>query len=302
MLIILVIVGIPTTELPAFAMSASSSDKNPKMLMKTELSKTDAYAHEGFYITIWLYISDQRVENIEENLPPALKSGEFSYISNITPLPRRKEVELKGEKYLAVPIKKFVVTLHEAGKYHLNEGKYEVIISNPVIVNDPFFGRIRRTEREKIEISSPAVDFKIRNLPPHKGNVDFSGAVGNFEIETIIPPGDIIIDKDATAIFRIKGSGLLGADILPEYHHAFGDGNKLKSVSDNNDMYFNGEEVISEKNIICNFVPTSFDNCQIGSAEFCYFNPSTGKYHTVRTNPVDINVKSSTIKRERIDI
>lgn len=295
--------GIFLMNFPAVAASLQADkEKEPDIFIKSEISDSEAYEHERFFITNWLYVSEAHIDNIEEVSPQKLKSGEFSYISNVSPLPHRKEVEIKGKKYLVIPIKKFLVTLHETGKYKLEEGKYNVIVSEPIIVDDPFFGRIRTSKRKRMELTVPSLEFKIKGLPNHDKDIDFSGAVGNFEIETIVPPGEIIIGKEATVVFKIKGVGLIGTDVLPEYQKAFGVGNKLKSVSDNNDLYFNGTDVISEKNVICNFIPEDIENCVIGSAEFCFFNPETKKYQTIRTKPVEITVNSSTIQRERIDI
>ncbi len=82
------------------------------------------------------------------------------------------------------------------------------------------------------------VDFKVKSLPAAKDTVAFSGAVGKFSVSTVVPRGDIIVNEEASIIVIVKGRGLLGSDILPEYRDAFGEGNKLKSISEQLNTYF----------------------------------------------------------------
>lgn len=115
-------------------------------------------------------------------------------------------------------------------------------------------------------------------------------------METIVPKGDIIVNEDASLIIVVKGKGLLGSDILPEYREAFGTGNKLKSFTERTDSFYDGKDIVSEFEMECEFVPTDIKNCEIGVVRFGYFNPETGKYETAESKPVKIDVKSSAVK------
>lgn len=268
------------------------------VFVKCQFSKTSFFCQECVCATMWLYTVNPDVAYVNEINSPELKKGKFSYISRITDLPRPHREKVNGVDYIAIAISSYMIIMGDAGKYDMTGGKYEVGLNVPVVYDDPFYGRVRTLETRSRILCLPSVEFKVNELPSIAGDFPFSGAVGEFEVEAMIPPGDIIVNEDASVILIVKGKGMLGSDVLPEYREAFGNGNKLKSFTEHNKVFYDGKDIISEKELECEFVPTDINNCEIGVVRFGYFNPSTRRYEIAESEPIRINVKSSAVKIE----
>lgn len=273
-----------------------SANKENDMFVKCELNKTEFYAHECVCATVWLYSVDGDIAYVNELESPSLKRGEFSHLSRLSQSPKAHKENIRGVDYFVFPLSSYIFTMADGGKYQMINGEFEIGINVPVIYNDPFYGRIRGVETRSHRVQMSPVAFKVKSLPPVQYNMTFSGAVGEFEVKTIVPHGDIIVNEDASLLIVVKGKGLLGSDILPEYREAFGNGNKLKSFTERNDSFFDGKDIVSELEMECEFVPTDIKNCEIGVIRFGYFNPKSGKYEIAESEPVKIDVKSSAVK------
>lgn len=286
----------------ANAQQLTPVSKKDKIFIDYEFSKKKFYEQEGAFITLWLYSVNPDIAFAKEAEAPTLNKGNFAYASKVQDMRQSKKERVKGVDYYAYPLSTYLVMMRDPGKFKLQNGSYEVGINVPVVYQDPMWGEQRGFETRSFRISLPTAEFRVKELPVAEGTGNFSGAVGNFEIVTSIPEGNIILNEPSTVVITVRGNGLIGNDILPEYREAFGNGTKLRSVSENSRMFFDGKDVVSELELECEFIPTDKDNCEIGIVSLGYFNPETEKYETARSEPVRVNVKSLSVERSVHDI
>lgn len=289
-------------DMGCFAQNVTQVSKKEKIFIDYELSKKKFYQQEGVFVTLWLYSVNPDITFASEAEPPALANGEFAYMSKVQDVRQPKREKIKGVNYYAFPISTYLFTMKEPGKYRLENGRYNVGINVPVVYHDPIWGEQRGFETRNTVVNLPSLEFRVKELPVVEGPLNFSGAVGSFEIETIIPEGNIILNEPSTAIITVRGNGLLGKDILPEYRNAFRNGTKLRSVSENHRMFFDGKDVVSELELECEFIPTDQEDCRIGSISLGYFNPQTEKYEIARSKTVQVPVSSISVERNIHDI
>lgn len=285
-----------------FAAPSPASRNNEGVFIRYELSKKDFYCNEGVFMTVWLCAAEGDVAFVEETSPPTVGDTGFSYIAKVANNVRPRKERHGKVDFMAFPVASYIVMMRDSGKFTLDGGRYNIGINVPAIYNDPFGRRIRAVETREIDVLAQSTVFKVKSLPKADNGFVFSGVVGEFSLETVVPPGDIIVNEEATALIRLKGNGLIGNDILPEYREAFGHGTRLKSVSDNCNVYSDGKTLMSEVELQCEFIPESIDDCMIGAVRFGYFNPETSKYETAESEPVKVKVESSVIRRQKIDI
>lgn len=280
-------------------LALSAADK--ELFIMPECNKSSLYCNEVGKVIIWLYTTNPNISGYSEDQAVSLENGEFSYIAKIADLPAMSKKVINKKDYYAIPLAMYVFMIKTPGKHKIIGGKYNIAIDEPVIVNDPWYGSITtyRTKMDKLDASS--VNIKTNPLPSAKFDNHFSGAIGNYKVEVVIPKGNIIINEPASALIKIEGNGMIGNDTMPDYQSAFGSGCKLKSVSDKNECFYNGHNLMSQKILECEFIPTEKD-CVIGPVEFGFFNPDTQKYIVAKSEPVKVEVKSSTVKRTIIDI
>lgn len=279
----------------------SAADKNRDLFISYNLGDKTVYEREGEILTVNLYSTEPDIAYAERLAPAALDKGKFSYITNIE-YPRRARREMiDGKEYFVFTLDAYLVCLHDKGSYTLRGAEYEIGVNVPVIYDDPFWGRTRTAKTESFRVKAEPFKFKVKELPGCKADDSFSGAVGEFEVTTTIPPGNIVLNQEATAIITLKGRGILGKDIMPEYIDAFSNDVTLKSVSENRDSYFDGKGIVSVLTLECEFIPKSKD-AEIGPVSFGFFNPKTGKYEKAVSDSVKVNAKSIASQKETIEV
>lgn len=280
--------------------AAKSNDND--VIVCCRLEKSEFYINETVRATFWLYSDADDIEYIEQVSPSVLDKGKFDYVTETPDMPRIHKEKIKNKEYTAVPISSHIISIGQPGSYKLSSARYRIGLLYRVYRDAPYRGRFITLEPRSVEIDMRPLSFKVKPLPKVPEDMAFSGAVGVFDVETVIPRGNIIVNEEATALIYVRGSGKLGSEVLPEYHEAFGHGNKLKSFSENTNAFYENGKYMSELELQCQFVPTDINNCEIGVVKFAYFNPETQKYEIAQSEPIKIDVKSSAVKLKPVYI
>ena len=274
----------------------------PEMFLKVETTSDKFYAGEAIVFDVMLYTSDPNVVDVVSVSPLKLRRGDFSVLNRVPVSRPYEKVMISDRHFFKIPVDCFVGSVTDKGKCIIEGPVYSVAVSRPVIYDDPFWGRMRSSETRKYDVKAADHRFSVTALPDAGSFTSFSGAVGDFEVRTVVPRGDIVVGEDAVAYVIVEGEGFLGEDIMPEYRAAFGTGIRLKSVSPSRKSYMAEGKMMSRITIECTFIPETRDHCEIGPVFFEFFNPESRSYVSAKSGTVPIDVKSSVIRREAIDI
>ena len=282
---------------------AMGRSKNAEALFITaELSNNNPYEGEAAVLTYMLWARSADIgfaRRVDET--SFFKDGE-GYIAPLEIDNRGYRRTLDGETYFVFPLESYVVAADGKGSFRFKGGSFDVGVNYPVVYEDPFWGRRRGYKTDERRILIPELAFKVRSLPAPDIKNDETATVGNFTVSTLVPPGEIILEEPARAIITLKGRGLLGSEVLPQYAEAFkGENIKLKSMSEGRRTYYDGKSVVSELTLDCEFIPMEKE-VVIGEVSFRFFNPTNGRYEKVSSSPVTVKVKSITSKVETVDI
>ncbi|MDE6682575.1 MAG: hypothetical protein K2J87_04030 [Muribaculaceae bacterium] len=282
--------------------SPAEAKKRDDIFLTAEISNASPYPGEAVMLTYKLYSITGDIEYARREGDTNLAGGSETYFSRIQTDSRGRREKVDGEDYYVFPLEKYILSVDKKGNYSYKGGSFKVGVNWPVVYEDPFWGRRRGYKPENIFLDVPQVSFKVKQLPaPPKGYNDVN-TVGQFEISTSVPPGEIILDQPARAIITLKGRGLLGEEVLPEYADAFlGEDLRLKSMSENRNVYFDGKSVVTELTLDCEFIPLAKE-VEIGSVKFKYFNPVSGRFEEKSSLPVKVNVRSITSKMPTTDV
>lgn len=283
----------------AFKASAKNSEN---VFLECVVDNQTVYENQPVSATVWLYSSSPDISYVNRVGKPSVNGEPLeSYRPFRVPVNTQRK-RIKGKDFYAYQIESFVFSIDNKGDHFLSPATYQIGISEPVVVNDPFWGPVTTSRTSKFELSSDNVKIKVRKLPDSPKGSNFSGAVGNFDIKTYIPRGDIFIGEEATAFVVISGPGNIPVSVMPEYRSAFGTNVRLKSVSENRSEKMVDGKLVSELSLEFTFIPESISDSEIGAMSFGFFNPENEKFVTIRSDVVKVPVKSSTSKREKISI
>jgi hypothetical protein len=136
---------------------------------------------------------------------------------------------------------------------------------------------------------------KVQPLP-QKGKPDnFSGAVGDFAINSSIDKRTLKEDEPITLQVVISGTGniqTLTAPALPDLGNLETyDSTSTQNISTNAVNQLNGEKIYEYV-----LIPRASGKATIPGVQFNYFNPQDGNYHTLTTNPHYITVEKNPLK------
>lgn len=287
--------------LPAYPKQDALQD-NPDLFIECVMSHSSCYERQPVPAVITLFSTSQDVATADPIALPKLNRGEFATFQPVQPAGSAYKEQRNGKVFYCYPLYAFMFSMPEKGKYSLEGGEYKIGVQVPVVYHDPFWGNVRGHQMKEFRVPVKKCSFSVKVLPAPPAEADFSGSVGNFEIETIIPPGDIFINESAKAVVVLRGTGMIAESTMPVYLDAFSDGVSLKSVQESRTAYYDHGRMVSELHLECTFIPTKIEDTSIGEIYFDFFNPDTGKYQRAKSRPVKINVKSSVLRRQHIDI
>lgn len=276
--------------------------KYDDIFIKADISKENPFVDEAIVITYNLYSKFPEIQYAKRASESELKKGTSSFFSPVEVNSRGRRIIMNNEEYFVFPLERYIVSFDSKGTYSYEGGAFDIGLQKTVVYDDPFWGRRRgyKTENVRLEVDEP--ELKVKNRPSNH-NLSITGSsVGNYKITVSLPPGDIILNRPARAIITLKGKGLLDDNILPQYNDAFhGKGIRLKSMSESRNRYFDGNDVVSELILDCEFIPAEKD-VEIGKIYFDFFNSETGKYERVQSEPVRVKVKSIKSEVETTEI
>ena len=200
----------------------------------------------------------------------------------------------KGERYRVAVIKQVALFPSKTGT--LSVTPFELNI--PVIVkkkktgndifdqffNDSFFGR---TETVNYQARSNTIKVEAESLPIN-APASFAGAVGNFTLKADLDKSNVVTNESITLRLTISGSGNIKLLKVPEPKLPAGlDKYEPKTIDNVN----RGSVISGQKIVDYLIVPRSTGEKEISPVEFTYFNPSTRKYVTLKTQPFKISVR-----------
>lgn len=282
--------------------SKAASSEEPSLFIDYDIASKTVYVDQPFTLSIVLYSTSPDVVYANKSSNISLKKGDFDFIRKIDSYTRPYKKVIDRKTYYCFALETYLLSFNKKGNYTLAGRTFDIGISYPAVINDPFWGPVRTVETKSYQVVLKDFSFKVKSLPSPPSGENFSGAVGDFTVETVVPKGDIIVNEEAIAYVIVKGQGSFKEATLPEYKSAFSNGLKLKSVAENRTEYWDNGKLISEIRLECTFVPEREGDLNIGKVSFDYFNTKSGKYVRTDSKPIPIIVKSSVTKRDKISI
>ena len=284
--------------MPAPAASAPRAGKvSPSDLIVTvNMSKKHLWKGEAVIATIKVYtkhnISSFRATTlpqfdgfISEELPVGSNEAQMEHF--------------RGENYYSAVLKKCLLYPQKAGTLTINSGRYDVTLETYEPISNGFFVTYRPIE-QKITTTSNRISVSVEDLPQPTPD-GFEGAVGHFTATTDIAPAHPRTNEALTYTLNINGTGNIKALSAPTLSFpANVEEYTPEVVSDAN---FNGTDMRGTCAVTYTIVPKEVGTLNIPSWNFVYFDPSTGRYMTIKQKGYNLSViRGSASSAEQKDL
>lgn len=256
-----------------------------ELFIKVSTSKTKVYEQEAVLLTYKVY---SQVDLRQLMGVPALNGVFTQEIS----LPQEKSMKLEnyqGKNYRTVVWKQYVLFPQKAGNLVIPSVTFQGLVyvrNQSIDPFDAFFGGGSFMTEVKRAIVAPACTIRVESLPNKPEN--FSGAVGNFKISSTLSAQEIKANDALTMRLVVSGSGNMKLFDAPEIKFPTDFETYDAKVTEKLSVRANGNS--GEKIFEYIAVPRHVGKYEIPPVEFCYFDPSSATYKTIKTEGFNLQI------------
>lgn len=285
----------------------SNVDLDKDLFIKVVVDKSKVYVGEQITASYKLYA--RLPMNVAISKLPSLNgfwTQDFEMPGGkITPV----EEVINGQRYQVFTLKKSALFPQQSGTLELDPAEAEGVARilqktkqrdpffddpffNSFFMDDPFadefFGRSAYRD-VKVKLKSKPVKIEVLPVPEDGKPDSYTGAVGNFTVTANIDKTEITTDDVANFKLIINGSGNIKLIEAPALKLPNGLTAYDPVVVDT--ITGRTTTISGSKTITYPISPRTPGDYNIPGVSFTYFNPQSGKYITVNTNPVKLKVR-----------
>ncbi len=263
----------------------SGQIKDDDIIFVAEPSKTTLYRNESFIVDYTLYTQYNLQLNRLGDEPSfnGFWKEDISGDNNIKMI----ETTFRGKKYYAFHIRKLILSPNKKGTLQIPSLS---ILTDVVVPSGNFFGF---SQTRALSVKSRPVNINVIDLPEIPRGVNFSGAVGQFNLESKLSPQTLKAGETATLTLTITGKGNLSQMNNPEFPPVTNLkvlGPEVENKTVNNDQSLNVTRIVKYA-----FLPQDEGLYSTSPAEFNFFDPAQRKYITQKIPTYKIQAERGNI-------
>lgn len=261
---------------------------NENIFMRLTLSAREVYEQEAVLATIKLYtlyefggVNNVKLPEFEGFLVQDIDLGDQQWgLENYN-----------GRNYRTAILKQAILFPQRSGQIQIGSGKLDAVVR---VRNErrqrSFFDDFFDTYQDVTKtLTSSPVSINVKPLPSGKP-ASFSGAVGNFTINSEINRTELKANEALTMKLTIKGNGNIKLVKTPEIKFP-NDFEVYDPKVDNSKINVSAAGVSGTKTIEYTSIPRFGGDFEIPAVQFSYFDPKAGAYKTLSTEAYQLHVE-----------
>lgn len=272
------------------------STKN--LFVKASINKTNPYQGEQVIVTYKIYTRVPVSEYSVSKTPSLTGFWTENLIKDNTPLSQYRE-NLNGAEYVVAEFKKDALFAQKTGRLTIDPLELDVIAQVEIkkrrsadpfddFFNNSFFGSNYQNVRKKL--FSNAITINVKPLPENKK--DYTGAVGNYNINTTLDKNTVKANDALTLKFTVNGTGNLKLIDKPPF--TFPTDFEVYDPRIVDDIKVNASGVSGKRTFEYLLVPRNHGKYTIKPISFVFFDPGAGIYKSLKTPEFNITVEKGT--------
>jgi hypothetical protein len=303
---------VRTDPLVIVARRPSETDDFKLRLM---LSKQTCYVGEPVILTVTWFIG-KNVNNFSFNLPVIYdKRFEFSdpevdkssgkklyriQLGGAEVIGEEGQEMLDGKRFTTISFKKVLIPV-ESGTIPIDQATltcsaqtgYSRRSDDPFsnFFDDDFFRSSRRAVYKTVVVPSNNITLTVRELPKEGRPANFTGNIGNYQIESSASPLKVNVGDPITLTVKLKGPEYLEHVELPPLNAQADFKSRFKIPEERASAEIKGNSKIFTQTIR----PLSPDVNEIPPVELPYFDTEKGEYRIAKSEPIPLTVKETKI-------
>lgn len=259
------------------------------ILLRLNLSRMTVYQGEPIRASLTLY-TRARIAGIEDVTLPSFNGFWSQELPTDDYQPQRETVD--GKVYDSRIIKEYLLYPQQSGTLTIEPTEMTAIAQ--VIMQsrrnfDPFFGSGSEVYNVPRRISTGAIPVTVKALPAG-APASFSGAVGSFTMDAVMPPASLKANSAATLKVKISGTGNLTFLEAPKLQlpSSF----ELYNVRSTESVRSSAVGTSGYREFEYPFIARAEGEYDIPGVEFSYFSPEKGEYVTLSSADIHMDILS----------
>ena len=264
--------------------------------VRLSIPKRDVYVGESVPVEMEVGMRSGFVSSL--NGLPKLTDDNFA-LNNLSHQPERTEKLINGEPFVLLTWRSTVAVV-KPGAFSLSA---EVPLTVKVRTRpksesslddrfgDPFWQNLfGATVPKDINVTSPAQELTVRELPAVGRPVDFHGAIGTFSIASDVSPAKAEVGDPLTLRMRVSGSGNFDRvdSSMLDHLDQWKTYPPKSSFNTSDPIAFSGMKTF-EQPVIASKAGVQ----ELPGLTFSYFDPNTRRYETARSAPLSVSILPS---------
>lgn len=247
--------------------AAQSKVAKDDILLRAIVSRTSVFKGEPLRVTFKLY---ERV--------PVVGYNDVKFPS------------FNGKVYETLVAKEYLLYPQQAGTLVIEPAEITAVAQ--VIIQsrrslDPFFGGGHDFVNVPRKVQSPRINVTVKPLPAG-APASFSGAVGSFTMDAVLPPDRLAANSAATYTVKISGTGNLTFVQAPKL--TLPASFEQYNVKTTESINASAAGISGYRQFEYPFIARAEGTYDVEPVEFSYFDPARMQYMTLRSRPLELEI------------
>ena len=197
---------------------------------------------------------------------------------------------LNGKVYDAKIIREVLLYPQQAGTLVIEPAEITAVAQ--VVIQsrrslDPFFGGGHDFVNVPRKVQSPRINVTVKPLPAG-APASFSGAVGSFAMDAVLPPDRLAANSAATYTVKISGTGNLTFVQAPKL--TLPASFEQYNVKTTESINASAAGISGYRQFEYPFIARAEGTYEVEPVEFSYFDPARMQYMTLRSRPLELEI------------
>ncbi len=267
--------------------AAQSRVAKDDILLRAVVSRTSVYKGEPLRVTFKLY---ERVPVVGYNDVKFPSFNGFWAQELNTENARRERETFNGKVYETLVAKEYLLYPQQAGTLVIEPAELTAVAQ--VVIQsrrslDPFFGGGPDFVNVPRKVQSPRINIAVKPLPAG-APASFSGAVGSFTMDAVLPQERLAANSAATYTVKISGTGNLTFVQAPKL--TLPASFEQYNVKTTESINTSAAGISGYRQFEYPFIARAEGTYEVEPVEFSYFDPSRMQYMTLRSRPLELEI------------
>ena len=267
--------------------AAQSKVAKDDILLRAIVSRTSVFKGEPLRVTFKLY---ERVPVVGYNDVKFPSFNGFWAQELNTENARRERETFNGKVYETLVAKEYLLYPQQAGTLVIEPAEITAVAQ--VIIQsrrslDPFFGGGHDFVNVPRKVQSPRINVTVKPLPTG-APASFSGAVGSFTMDAVLPQERLAANSAATYTVKISGTGNLTFVQAPKL--TLPASFEQYNVKTTESINTSAAGISGYRQFEYPFIARAEGTYEVEPVEFSYFDPARMQYMTLKSKALELEI------------